>query len=327
MRGSAISLLLTLGVCGAIPEDLASVVRKASDNVVRVNEQQYNRFLLTKRRDFAAFVLFTASNPKYGCKKCDDYESEFRLVAKSYRTAARESKGPPGENEVVFVLVDYDEKTQRIFGKYQFSTVPVMIHVPAQLSLGDGSMEGVGPYDKYSGNAEAEAMVQFLANKAGTSFEVRRSAVLVYVFLVVFMGAMMLSARHIISNLPWIMGYVRNKQLWMIVCATAYTCSISGFVYDIIRSPLPFHANPRSGEITFFHPQSNAQFVVEGFIIGALNVACSVVLIVLVQGISPIKSKSVRNNSGFIAVVLFAALFYTIITLYRSKNRWYRFLG
>lgn len=33
----------------------------------------------------------------------------------------------------------------------------------------------------------------------------------------------------------------------------------------------------------FFHPQSGQQFVVEGFIIGALNTLCAVAAIVLVE--------------------------------------------
>ena len=74
---------------------------------------------------------------------------------------------------------------------------------------------------------------------------------------------------------------VRSKTLWAISSAGVYTCAISGLIFDIIRSPPMYYANPQNGQIMFFYPQSGNQFVVEGFVIGFLNLGCAVSLIFL----------------------------------------------
>jgi len=49
---------------------------------------------------------------------------------------------------------------------------------------------------------------------------------------------------------------LQSKNLWGTVSAGIYTCAISGFIFDIIRSPPMFYANPQTGQIMFFYPQS-----------------------------------------------------------------------
>jgi hypothetical protein len=73
------------------------------------------------------------------------------------------------------------------------------------------------------------------------------------------------------------------KWLWIVICLGVYTCAISGLIFDIIRNPPTYYANPNNGQVMFFYPQSGSQFVVEGFIIGFLNVGCSVALIYLLN--------------------------------------------
>jgi hypothetical protein len=43
------------------------------------------------------------------------------------------------------------------------------------------------------------------------------------------------------------------------------------------------NSEQRTGAATFFHPQSGQQYVVEGFIIGAYNIACSLAAILLAE--------------------------------------------
>jgi hypothetical protein len=52
---------------------------------------------------------------------------------------------------------------------------------------------------------------------------------------------------------------------------------------------------------TFFHPQSGQQFVVEGFIIGGYNIACSLAAILLVEFSAPGRIK-VRLCVGWAGV-------------------------
>lgn len=73
----------------------------------------------------------------------------------------------------------------------------------------------------------------------------------------------------------------------------------------------------------FFYPQSGSQFVVEGFIIGFLNMACAGAVIFLGTLAPKIKTAEGRTTAVMAAMTVFVVCFWQIRNLYRMKNRWY----
>ena len=102
----------------------------------------------------------------------------------------------------------------------------------------------------------------------------------IIIFMLSLLAVLALSAKHLINIIPWALQkasrrartsqalptdlsltdpstsfcvcvccftQAQNKYLWMVVSAACYTCSISGLVFDIIRSPPPFHVDRVSG--------------------------------------------------------------------------------
>lgn len=60
-----------------------------------------------------------------------------------------------------------------------------------------------------------------------------------------------------------------------------------GREWTLIRATTTTTTTPptpqRTGQATFFHPQSSNQFVVEGFIIGGYNILCALAAILLAE--------------------------------------------
>lgn len=77
----------------------------------------------------------------------------------------------------------------------------------------------------------------------------------------------------------------------------------------------------------FFHPQSGSQFVVEGFIIGFLNVAAAAGLILLAGFAPKFKNPRWKDYSLIAGIVIFAVCFLQTRGLYKMKNRWYGMVG
>lgn len=124
-----------------------------------------------------------------------------------------------------------------------------------------------------------------------------------YVALIVLFGILAALVQPVINSLPFWIRIIQMKNIWALVSAGVYTCAISGLIFDIIRSPqmylynmlignafiknistfncIRYYANPQTGQIMFFYPQSGNQFVVEGFVIGFLNLGCAASLIFL----------------------------------------------
>jgi hypothetical protein len=73
----------------------------------------------------------------------------------------------------------------------------------------------------------------------------------------------------------------------------------------------------------FFYPQSGSQFVVEGFVIGFLNLMCGISLIFMAAVAPKFKNETNRSYGLIGGLVVFALCFMQIRGLYRMKNRWY----
>lgn len=101
-----------------------------------------------------------------------------------------------------------------------------------------------------------------------------------------------------------------------------YFVSVSGGVFDIIRNPLPFYCT--RGGCSFVHPSSSYQFVVEGLIVGGLNMACAAAVVFLSRNAWKLDQAN-RGMAVGIAVVVFVLLYGQLVGLYRFKSRWYPF--
>jgi len=123
--------------------------------------------------------------------------------------------------------------------------------------------------------------------------------------------------------MPIWLKLIQAKPLWMLVSGGIYTCAISGLIFDIIRSPQMYYANPQTGQIQFFYPQSGNQFVAEGFIIGFLNVMCAIAGIVVLKVAPSIKDEQTRTMVVVFGMVAFFICFRSIRSLYIMKNQWY----
>jgi len=298
---------------------LFNLARDQSDYVVELNDGTYDFYMTETPRPYSVVVLFTANHPRYKCTVCKSTVSEFRVMASSYAMSL--SGGMQGD-EIFFVVVDIDS-SRGVFEKYKFTTVPQLFVVPPS-----GSQEPpyqVNPKRSFmmDSQPDAEKMAKFVQSQLGVHITITRSITKVVIMLIVLFGGLALLIKPVINRLDFFLGLIRKKVLWMFVSLGLYTTSISGMIYDIIRNPPPFFLNHQTGQIVFFHPQSNQQFVIEGFIIGFLNVGCAVALICLCTFMKRFKDS--QNRSTFIGACFttFVILLYSIISLYRVKNRWY----
>jgi hypothetical protein len=73
----------------------------------------------------------------------------------------------------------------------------------------------------------------------------------------------------------------------------------------------------------YFYPQANSQFVVEGFIIGFLNLMCGGSLIFIAVAAPKFKNESNRSAAIIGGMLAFTICFAAIRGFYKMKNGWY----
>lgn len=271
----------------------------------------------------------------YGCvclvARNREIDREFQLLADSYGNR-KPSDHSEDETDVFFVRLDY-ESSHSVFQRYGVMSVPLIFHVPPYRGEKDGADFQIEPRDRFQLRtlADAEALASFVRDRTGVHIPIKRSMWMAYLTVAFMFGLMAMFVKPIIDNINFWLGLIRKKSLWIFVSYALYTCAISGMIYDIIRNPAMYQMVPHTGRIIWFYPQSGAQFVVEGFVIGFLNVGAAVAVLVLALVVPKMKQKptdsaasSSRTIAFFACLGGFVFCFWSVKELYRMKSRWYR---
>ncbi|CAM9092064.1 unnamed protein product [Pylaiella littoralis] len=293
-------------------------------SVVKVDDAKFDQYIAGVPRQYEAFVFFTATGSSFKCSACGPQFEEFKTMAESYQVAKAKTPEILNEIDIYFFVADYGQN-RGSFQKLGLQSVPKILHFPPSLGEGEGGRYAVDQsrHLQSVGEVKAEAMARFVKDKTGIAIPIVRPEPPVAAILCTLLVLAMLMIKPIISNLGRLLRTIRNKYLWLTITLLVYTFGISGGVYDIIRNPAPFVLN-KDESIRWFHPQSNAQFVVEGFITGGLTLLCGLSGILLVHVAPKIKHKQVQQVAVMVFGVGFLMLFYNVMRLYKSKNPWYR---
>ena len=218
-------------------KQLSDLAFKSRGNVITLDDSTYPYYAISTPRPYTLIVLLTALNPKYKCTLCKSLDAEYTLLAESYRAEMRAKRQAPS---VFFLRLDY-EQSPRTFQNYETSSVPLIFHIAEQRSE---KAAGGREYEilirdrmQQSAQPDAEAIAKFVRQMTGASFEIRHSMLVSYVILAAVLAVIILLINPVIKYMPLLLEIIRFKPLWMAVSAAVYTCAISGFIFDIIRSP------------------------------------------------------------------------------------------
>ncbi|CAM9913881.1 unnamed protein product [Scytosiphon promiscuus] len=334
----ALGCLLMLGGAAAAERSMSAGSRRRSleklrtgttakdggGAVVIVDDTKFDRYVTGVPRQYEAVVFFTAAAANYKCASCRPHLDEFTTMAESYQATKADNPDSLNGVDIYFFVADFSHN-QMAFQKLGLQTVPKVMHFPPALAEGEGGRYAAEPaqFMQMAGQASAESMARFVKEKTGVAIEIVRPEPPVMIILCILLVLAALSIKPILSNLGGLLRAVRNKYLWLTISLMVYTFGISGGVYDIIRNPAPFMLK-QDGSVMWFHPQSNVQFVAEGFITGVLTLVCGLSGVMLVHATPKVRSSRLQHFAVGVFGVGFLVLFVNVMNLYKSKNTWYR---
>lgn len=301
-------------------QQITDLAAKAKGNVITLDDSTFSYYAVTKPKPYSLVVFLTAAHPKFKCGICKQIDNELVLLASSYKSSLKENETP----SVFFIRLDY-ESSQRVFMSYGVQSVPLLFHLGPNTAVTKTDQDyEILPRDRYQVPADptAESLSSFLSDRTGISVKIERSMIGSYILIIVFFLIIAALVRPVINSLPFWLRLIQWKTPWMLLSYGIYTCAISGLIFDIIRSPAMYYANPQTGQIMFFYPQSGNQFVVEGFCIGFLNLACAISALLVVYA-PYFKDQQYRTFGILGGIFVFFFCFRMVRNLYIMKNQWY----
>jgi len=134
--------------------------------------------------------------------------------------------------------------------------------------------------------------------------------------LVVLIGGLLYVRR---KNLE----FLYNKTYWAIGALCVVFAMTSGQMWNHIRGPPYAHKNPQTGQVSYIHGSSQAQFVAETHIVIVLNALYVVGMILLNEKALEVKEVGKRRIVVMVGLGLVVLFFSLLLSVFRSKYHGY----
>ncbi|KAL1506063.1 hypothetical protein ABEB36_005494 [Hypothenemus hampei] len=276
--------------------------------VLRFNNNKFRDFVKSAPRNYSVVVMFTALAPQRQCMVCRQASDEFAIVANSFRYTSTQ------QNRLFFAMVDFDEGSD-VFQMMKLNTAPVFVHFPAK-----GKPKPADTMDIQRVGFAAEAIARWINERTDIQIRVLRppnySAALSIMLLVLFVGAFLYIRRN---NLE----FLYNKTMWGVWALLFCFAMTSGQMWNHIRGP-PFMHRNQHGQTAYIHGSSQGQFVVETYIIMALNAAVVIGIIFMAEAAKG-KGNETKGRK-FLAIVglgLISIFFLLLLSIFKTKTHGY----
>ncbi|XP_038213074.1 tumor suppressor candidate 3 [Zerene cesonia] len=286
----------------------------AKTSIIPLNLNRFKDYVKSPPRDYSFIVMFTAMAPSRRCAICQHVYDEYLLVANSFRYSQAYT------NRLFFGMVDFDEGSD-IFQMLRLNTAPVIMHFPAK-----GKPKPADSMDFERAGIHAEAIAKWINDRTDVQIRVFRppnySGAVAFSLLFVLVAAFLYLRRN---NLE----FLYNKQMWAVSALFFCFAMVSGQMWNQIRGP-PFFHKTKTGPV-YINSGSHGQFVLESYIVAALNAAVVVGMILMIEAAGGVKGTEVkspqegkkRRFQSVVGLVLLCVFFSLLLSIFRSKTQGY----
>ena len=271
--------------------------------VIHMASKNFHDLVLPSPRNYSLILLFTALQSHRGCGVCAQAGVEFNLVASSYRYSNAHA------TNMFFALVDFDDGSEA-FQSLNINSAPVFLHFPPK-----GQPKKIDHMDIQRLGFFAEVIARWIQERTGVNIHVFRPpyytgtlAVLVLIGLV----ACLVYLRR--SNLQFLM----NKNTWSMLAMFFVLCMLSGQVWNHIRGP-PLLQKAANGGVTYIHGSSQAQLVVETYLVLGLYALVVLGLVLLCEAGEQKVDLGLRRTQAVTGIAMLLVFFSMLLSIFRSK--------
>ncbi|XP_049859474.1 tumor suppressor candidate 3 [Schistocerca gregaria] len=276
-------------------------------SVIRFNGNRFRDFVKATPRNYSVIVMFTAMAPQRQCAICRHANDEFQIVANSFRYSQIYS------NKLFFALVDFDEGPD-VFQMLRLNTAPVFMHFPPK-----GKPKQSDTMDIQRVGFAAEAIAKWIGERTDIQIRVFRPPNYSGTVALVLLSALVAGFIYLRRNN---LDFLYNKNCWAVIAVSFCFAMVSGQMWNHIRGP-PFVHKTSSGGVAYIHGSSQGQFVLETYIVMLLNAFVVLGMVLITEAAVQKGDVRKRRIIAIGGLVIVAAFFSLILSMFRSKAHGY----
>ncbi|KAG5928583.1 hypothetical protein E4U42_000391 [Claviceps africana] len=278
-------------------------------NPIQLNDVSF-KTLTTTPRDYAAAVIMTAMDSRYGCSLCQAFKPDWELIASSWTKGDRKQ-----ESRLLFGVLDFTDG-KGTFQSFGLQTAPVLLLFPP--TTGPHAVPSGEPirFD-FSGVASSPELVHaWLARNLPDRPHPELKHPVNYMkwaSVLTFLAGAVTAA---VSAAPYVLPIVQNRNLWAAGSMIAILLFTSGHMFNHIRG-VPYVAGDGKGGMTYITQGFQNQLGLETQIVAAIYGVLSFCTIALASKVP----RMTNAKSQSMAVLVWAAAMFFIYSFLMSTFR------
>lgn len=265
-------------------------------NVIPLTYENFVQIIKTPPRNFSTIIMFTVLSEKRQCEICSELLTIYELIARS-------AYHQQFDKRIYFTYVDYDRDvlTQRIFEFFNVNTVPAFVHV---------SSDQIQSNDKFNDVPLLENLVRWINSRTNLHINVLKAPdYAVFAFGSALFGFLSICV-YIRRS---VLDFLFHRRFWAFASVIFCLFMTSGQMWNQIRGPPMMHQN------SYIHGSSQGQFIIETYIVFALNAAIVFGMIMLIEVAKDDTEVLNKTSSSILGLILFYVLFSYLLSIFKAK--------
>ncbi|KAH1494531.1 hypothetical protein LV164_001929 [Aspergillus fumigatus] len=273
--------------------------------------------LTSKPRDFHVAVLLTATDARYGCALCREFQSEWDLIARSW------NKGSKSDDlKLLLATLDFSNGKET-FQKLMLQTAPVLLLFPPT----------VGPFAKvdnapvrfdFTGPLSADQLYTWISRHLPEGAKPPLIRPINYMRIISAITLLMGVITLFTVLSPYALPIIRNRNLWAGFSLIAILLFTSGHMFNHIRK-VPYVVGDGKGGISYFAGGFSNQFGMETQIVAAIYAVLSFAAIALSMKVPRIGDKKAQQLAVVIWAGVLLCMYSFLLNVFKTKNGGYPF--
>ncbi|OJJ43323.1 hypothetical protein ASPZODRAFT_136552 [Penicilliopsis zonata CBS 506.65] len=283
---------------------------------VKLDDSSYED-LVSKPRDYYSAIILTATEARYGCVICREFQSEWEIISKSWNEGSK-----PDDIRLLFGSLDFS-MGKNTFQKLMLQTAPVVLVFPP--TNGPHAKIDSAPlrFD-FTGPVSAEQLYTWITRHlpAGPKPPLVRPTNYMRIVSAVTLAMGFITLVTVLS--PYILPVIRNRNLWAALSLIAILLFTSGHMFNHIRK-VPYVAGDGKGGISYFAGGFSNQFGMETQIIASIYGVLSFATIALAMKVPRIADKRTQQLVIIIWGTVMLGMYSFLLSVFKTKNGGYPF--
>lgn len=279
--------------------------------IIRLNGEKFRKYVGKDSvpRNYSFIVVMTALSPQRACQICRQAYDEFLITANSYQIS------PHGQSKrLYFGLVDYDEGSD-VFNSLNINSAPCFLYFNEK-----GNYQTPDELNIQRLGYGSDVITRWIAEKTGMQIKIIRPPNL---FVPIVLGLFCLVLTGILYMSRNSLTLIFNRNIWAMSAVALVFLMTSGQMWNHIRGA-PLMQRGR-GQNTYIHGSSSGQFVIETYMVIAINAGIALGIVLMTDGLrsgerADLKRKKFMARVGFGMLIVFFSL---LLAIFRQKSYGY----